>query len=119
MTDSNPVLASFIDNVKEHQAVWGLQDETGEGWVVCDSSEYEETDVMPLWSSEAQAKVHCTDEWQDYQPAAISLEEFLEYWVKDLHDDGVLVGVDWIAEQECLELDPIDLAKNLVDIEQE
>ena len=119
MTDNNPVLASFIDNVKEQQAVWGLQDETGEGWVVCDSSEYEETDVMPLWSSEAQAKVHCTEEWKDYQPAPIVLEELLEYWIQDLHDDGVLVGVDWVAEQECLELDPITLAKSLVDIEQE
>ena len=119
MTDNSPVLASFIDNVKEQQAVWGLQDETGEGWVVCDSSEYEETDVMPLWSSEAKAKVHCTEEWQDYQPAPIPLEELLEYWIQDLHDDGVLVGIDWVAEQECLELDPITLAKSLVDIEQE
>jgi hypothetical protein len=119
MTESNPVLASFIENVKEHQTVWGLQDETGEGWVVCDSSEYEETDVMPLWSSAEKAQVHCTEEWQDYQPAAITLTELLEYWIKDLHDDGVLVGVDWIAEQDCLELDPIGLAKHLVDIEQE
>ncbi len=117
MTDSNPVLASFIENVTEHQAVWALQDETGEGWVVCDSSEFNETDVMPLWSSAEQAKEHCTDEWQAYQVAKITLEELLEYWIQDLHDDGVLVGVDWQADQECLELDPITLAKNLVDVE--
>ncbi|MCG9696798.1 DUF2750 domain-containing protein [Shewanella sp. Isolate11] len=118
MTDSNPVLSSFIENVTEHQAVWGLQDETGEGWVVCDSSEFDETDVMPLWSTPEQAKQHCTEEWQDYQVAAIPLEELLEYWIQDLHDDGVLVGVDWQADQDCLELDPITLAKHLVDIEQ-
>ncbi|MCE9678568.1 DUF2750 domain-containing protein [Shewanella sp. AS1] len=119
MTDSNPSLAGFIENVTEHQAVWGLQDETGEGWVVCDSSEFENTDVMPLWSSAELAKFHCTDDWQNYQPAKIPLEELLEYWIQDLHDDGVLVGIDWDAEQDCIELDPIVLAKKLVDIEQQ
>jgi hypothetical protein len=119
MTEINPALAGFIDNVKEQQTLWGLQDESGEGWVVCDSSEYEATDVMPLWSSEAAAKSHCTDEWQDYLAAPISLTEFLEFWVSDLNDDGVLIGVDWQSEQECLEVDPIELAKELVDFEQE
>ncbi|WP_394203659.1 DUF2750 domain-containing protein [Shewanella waksmanii] len=119
MTDIHPTLARFIENVKEHQIVWGLQDETGEGWVVCDSSEYEDTDVMPIWSTQEQAKVHCSDEWANYQPAAIQLEEFLEYWVADLHDDGVLIGADWVADEECLELDPIVVAKSLVDVEAE
>ncbi|RTR39594.1 DUF2750 domain-containing protein [Shewanella canadensis] len=119
MTETNPLLTSFIENVKEHQAVWGLQDETGEGWVVCDSSEYEDTDVMPLWSTEAHAKVHCSEEWSNYQPVSITLVEFLEFWVSDLNDDGVLIGTDWQAEKECLEVDPIVLAQSLVNIEEE
>jgi hypothetical protein len=119
MTEQNPALENFIENVKEHQVVWGLQDETGEGWVVCDSSEFEETDVMPLWSSEEAAKSHCTEEWAEYQPVDISLNDFLEYWVSDLNDDGVMIGVNWEAEQECFEIDPIVLAKSLVDIESE
>ncbi|MPY26244.1 DUF2750 domain-containing protein [Shewanella psychropiezotolerans] len=119
MSEITTELASFIENVKQHQVVWGLQDETGEGWVVCDSSEYEHTDVMPLWSSEANAKVHCSEEWSDYQPVSITLVEFLEFWVSDLNDDGVLVGTDWLADQECLETDPIELAKSLVQVEEE
>ena len=119
MSELNPALTSFIESVKEHQIVWGLQDETGEGWVVCDSSEYEDTDVMPLWSSEAAAKIHCTEEWSEYKAVSITLIDFLEYWVSDLNDDGVLVGVDWESDQECLEIDPIVLAKSLVDIEKE
>ncbi|MCG9965173.1 MAG: DUF2750 domain-containing protein [Shewanella sp.] len=118
MTEINAALAGFIENVKEHQTLWGLMDETGEGWVVCDSGEFEDTDVMPLWSSETQAKSHCTEEWKDYQAVAISLEEFLEYWVSDLNDDGVLIGVDWQSDEDCLELDPIVLAKDLVDVEE-
>lgn len=119
MTENNSVLTGFIANIKEAQTLWGLQDKAGEGWVVCDSSEYEETDVMPLWSTEARAKEHCTQEWQDYQAVAISLPDFLEYWVSDLNDDGVLIGVDWQSDQECLEADPIVLAKELVDVETE
>ncbi|NMH63666.1 DUF2750 domain-containing protein [Shewanella salipaludis] len=118
MTEINPALAGFIENVKQDQILWGLQDETGEGWVVCDSSEFEDTDVMPLWSSQAAAKSHCSDEWQDYQAVAITLDEFLEFWVSDLNDDGVLIGVDWETDQDCFELDPIVLAKELVDVEE-
>lgn len=119
MSDLTPAMTNFINNIKEHQVLWGLQDETGEGWVVCDSAEFEETDVMPLWSSEAAAKSHCTEEWADYQAVTIPLTEFLEFWVGDLNDDGVLIGIDWEAEQECLEMDPIVVAKELVDIEEE
>ena len=119
MTETTPALESFINNVKQHQVVWGLQDETGEGWVVCDSSEFEATDVMPLWSEEAKATSHCTEEWLGYTAVAIKLEEFLEYWVGDLNDDGVLVGLDWVAEQDCLEIDPIVLATSLVNVEED
>lgn len=119
MTEMQGALKSFIDNVKESQMLWGLMDAEGEGWVVCDSSEYEETDVMPLWSSEAKASEHCTDEWSTYKATAIPLVEFLEYWVEDLNHDGVLVGVDWLANEECLECDPIDLAQSLAEIEAE
>ncbi len=119
MTETNPILTSFIEDVKQHQVVWGLQDESGEGWVVCDSSEYEDTDVMPLWSTEAQAKVHCTEEWSDYSPVAITLTELLEFWIADLNEDGVLIGLNWQENHDCLEMDPIILANSLVNVEEE
>ncbi|MDB2385949.1 DUF2750 domain-containing protein [Shewanella sp.] len=119
MTELTATVENFIKNVKQHQTLWGLQDENAEGWVVCDASEFEATDVMPLWSNEAHAKIHCTDEWQDYQAVAITLTEFLEEWVSDLNDDGVLVGLDWVADQPCLEIDPIVLATSLVNVEEE
>ncbi|WP_299496044.1 DUF2750 domain-containing protein [uncultured Shewanella sp.] len=119
MTNMDPILDTFINNVKEQQRVWGLQDKAGEGWVVCDSAEFENTDVMPLWSNETQAKSHCTEEWAEYQAVSISLESLLEEWISDLNDDGVLIGVNWIENQPCLEVDPIELATALVKIEAE
>jgi hypothetical protein len=47
------------------------------------------------------------------------LEELLEFWIEDLNEDGVLIGIDWRAEQECPEVEPVELAKFLVDVEAE
>ncbi|WP_163934186.1 DUF2750 domain-containing protein [Paraferrimonas sp. SM1919] len=101
----------FINAVIDNQLLWGLAEKNGDGFLVCDSSEYEDTDVMPLWDSEQQAASHCTDEWSEYSPVSIDLEQFLEFWVSDLNDDGVLVGVQWQLDGECPEYDPIELAK--------
>ncbi|MGB0894294.1 MAG: DUF2750 domain-containing protein [Parashewanella sp.] len=119
MTDTTSTLTTFVTGVEKEQHLWALQDSTGEGWVVCDSSQFEQTDVMPLWSSEELAQKNCTDEWQDYQVASISLNDFLEFWVSDFNDDGVMVGLNWQVDGECLEIDPIELAKQLVDVEKE
>lgn len=37
----------FIERVSESKLIWGLASE--EGWGVCESNEYEDTDVMPFW----------------------------------------------------------------------
>ena len=54
----------FIEEVRESGQVWGLR--YGEDWVVCRSAEFEDADVMPLWSAEGDARLHCVDEWADY-----------------------------------------------------
>lgn len=74
---------------------------------------------MPLWSEKALASGHCTDEWANYIAVEITLEDFLEEWVSDLNDDGVLIGIDWVADEDCQEMDPIILATSLVDIEKD
>lgn len=80
----------FIEQVRESGQVWGLR--YGEDWVVCRSAEFEDADVMPLWSAEEDARLHCVDEWADYEPEVIDLEEFLDIWINDLDEDDVLVG---------------------------
>ncbi len=108
-------LALFIAEVKGLGQLWGLQH--GDDWVVCDSAEVEQTDVLPLWSSESYARAHCVEEWQDYQPVAISLDDFFDEWVNDLQGDGVLIGTNWNADMEGAEVDPIELAKELARVD--
>ncbi len=117
MKDTNPTQSQFFADVKPNQVVWGLQDKTGEDWVICDSAQFENTDVMPLWSSESLAQRHCCDEWKDYQPAAISVADFLEFWVDDLNEDGVMLGINWQGEDDCLEIDLVEFSQSLAEIE--
>ena len=101
----------FVDQVLATGLVWGLKSD--EGWAVCPSIEFEETDVFPFWSNEADAKPHCADEWKIYTPANIPLEEFLEDWLPGMHEDSVMAGPNWDSEMTGLEVEPADLAAHL------
>ena len=117
MKDNKQVLAAFLADVKPTQQLWALQDKKSEDWVVLDSLNYEETEVMPLWSSEELAAQHCTEEWADYVATAISLADWLEFWVDDLVEDGVVIGINWQGEDDDLEIDLPEFTQALVDIE--
>jgi len=90
--------------------VWGLEGE--DGWAVCPSERNEELDVMPFWSQEEFAQQHCESDWAVYKPVAIALEEFLDDWLPGLHEDLILVGVNWNGELEGDELEPLDLLED-------
>lgn len=113
-------LQQFIAQVKAEQTLWALQDSETEDWVVLDSVHFENAETMPLWSSAELAKVHCTEQWQDYQPAQISIADWLEYWVDDLKEDDVVVGLNWQEgdNAECYELELAEFTLALAEVEQ-
>jgi hypothetical protein len=110
-SDLNANYQRFIEHIQESGQVWGLQSD--EGWVIVDSTEYEETEVMPFWSEEAYAKEHCVGEWEEFEPVAMDLSEFVEDWLVGMAEDGVLVGPNWNSELEGLEVEPEDIARLL------
>ncbi len=113
MSDNQANFAEFGNTINESERVWALQNSDGD-WVVCDSSEFENADVMPVWAKEEDAQKFCVDEWQDYQVASIPLDDFLEEWIGDLNEDGVLLGINWQLDEEGIELDAIKAAKLLI-----
>jgi hypothetical protein len=117
MTDTIPPPTDFMAQVQAAQTIWALQDQTSEGWVILDSINFENADVMPVWSSIELAQNHCVDEWQDYVPKAISLADWLEFWVEDLAEDNVLIGVEWLDAGEYLELELTEFSQILAKIE--
>ena len=117
MTDTPAPSADFMAQVQITQTIWALQDQASEGWVILDSINFENADVMPVWSSTELAKCHCVDEWQDYVPVAISLADWLEFWVEDLAQDNVLIGVEWRDGGEYLEVELGQFSQMLAKIE--
>jgi hypothetical protein len=102
----------FIRDVRESGLVWGLRSD--QGWAVCESNEYEETDVYPFWSDEAQARSHCQDDWANFVPDSLTLDVFIDTWLAGMSEDGVLLGTNWDEELSGLELEPDDLAQELL-----
>ena len=100
----------FIKTVLETHEVWGLESE--EGWAICESSEYEDCQVMPFFSHEAYAKALAKEEWSHYKPSKIDLDTFMDVWLKGMHEDEVLVGINWV-NMIGTEVEPIDLAQEL------
>lgn len=111
-TDMEAEYDAFIVAIRQHGEVWGLCDKQG-NWAVCPSASYEDTDVLPFWSTQQAAQALCTEEWKVYKPKALSLDEFLIDWLPGMHEDDVLVGTNWDTELEGLEVEPMDLAKEL------
>lgn len=105
--DFNANTDRFIMEAIQTGCVWGL--EGPEGWALCPSERYNDTDVMPLWSERSLAARHCIEEWLDYQPVVIALEELLDDWLPGMHEDVLLVGVNWTAALEGDEWEPLDL----------
>ena len=117
LKDNNSTLNVFLAEAKPTQLLWALQDKESEDWVVLYSIAYENTDVMPLWSSAELAQQHCIDEWANYIPCEISLADWFEFWLEDLNKDGVMVGVNWQGDDEYLEMELADFTQALADIE--
>lgn len=98
----------FFEDAVNTGCVWGLQHSDG-SWALSDSEKYADTSVMPFWSQPEFAAVHMGDDWEGHEPVAISLEEFMDDWLTGMHDDVVLVGINWNAELEGAEYEPLDV----------
>ena len=101
----------FLANAVDTGCVWALQSE--EGFALCPSVDNEELDVMPLWSQPEFAELHCRDEWGDYEVVPIALEELLDEWLPGMHGDLILVGINWNAALEGIEIEPLDLVEEI------
>lgn len=101
----------FIAAVRDSGIAWGLQSE--EGWACCRSND-SDAQVLVFWSEEAQARRHAQGEWSAYKPAAIAFEDFVDTWLRGMHEDGMLAGVEFNAGMAGVEMAPVDLAQALL-----
>lgn len=98
---------SFVHSVRASKKVWGIHGH--DGWAVCDSALHENIGVIPFWSTKKAAAIHCVEEWNEYQPSAISYDDFLDFWLVELANDSVLFGPNWDAELKGEEVNSVHL----------
>jgi len=101
----------FIEDAISTGCVWALEGE--DGFALCPSEENPDVDALPLWSQPEFAKAHCGDEWKDYKVVPIALEELLDEWLPGMHEDILLVGVNFNKELEGLDIEPLDLLEQI------
>lgn len=101
----------FIVEALNTGCVWALESE--DGWALCPSEKFPQSDVMPFWSQPEFAQCHCVGEWSDYTPVAVALEELLDDWLPGMHKDVLLVGVNWNDKLEGIEVEPLDLLEEI------
>lgn len=114
---NSQALTLFLNDVKPTQMLWALQDKKSEDWVVLDSLQFEETEVMLLWSTQALAQANCIEEWKEYVATAITLADWFEFWVDDLLADNVVIGLNWGDNEADIEIDLAELTQSLTEIE--
>ncbi|XPF94215.1 DUF2750 domain-containing protein [Colwellia sp. RE-S-Sl-9] len=117
MTDQQNIIKTFMTDVKVSQTLWALKEPESENYVVLDSVNFENTEVMPLWSSAELAQNHCFEEWEDYQPTEISVAEWMEFWIEDLNEDNIIIGLNWPEEGDCVEVELAEFTQLLSEVE--
>ncbi len=105
-------LRHFVERVRATGEVWGLHSEGS--WAFCESNEYEETDVIVFWSERAEAVRHIAGEWSSHEPTLVNLEKFVSNWLPGMEKDGALVGPNWDAHLNGVEIEPAEVAEALL-----
>ena len=98
----------LLQRVDELGQLWSLAN--GDDWVVMSSGNDE---CLPLWPDAELAQCYATRDWADCQPRAISLELFLNRWVKGLERDGTLLAIFPSGDDEGIVMTPSELAATL------
>ena len=78
----------FLKEVVANQQIWILKDEHG-----CVMLTTEDEDCIPVWPNEEFASAWITQEWQECQTEAISLNKWFSRWSHGLADDELAIVV--------------------------
>jgi hypothetical protein len=105
----------FISRVLDSGEVWGIQHENGT-WATSQSNDHEDILIYVFWSDKAYAQRHCKEQWSNSKPSKIDLDSFIDNWLKGMHEDGHLVGPNWDTNFFGKEIEPIEIAQRLTNI---
>ena len=80
--------AHFIKVSADQHRVWGLYNE---GWAL--AATVDEIPVFPVWPASEYATLCAIEDWAEYKPKEIDLDDFFEALLPSLRERKTLLGV--------------------------
>ncbi|MFC1466140.1 MAG: DUF2750 domain-containing protein [Candidatus Brachytrichaceae bacterium NZ_4S206] len=106
----------FVKKVADFEELWGLADERG--WAMYGSDSGKE--LFPVWPHPKYAEMCATGSHSQCSPRRINLREWLESWLPQLLEEGRLVAVFPLPDDQAVFIAPdrllIDLAEELAKV---
>jgi len=99
----------FLEDVTSSGVVWVLAHATKLALV----GHQDGTPYVPVWPHPTHAEAERRDGWDDYEPTAIGLEDWLAAALEDLAGDGIAIGVFPVFENGTWLVDADELAAAL------
>ncbi|PAE35438.1 DUF2750 domain-containing protein [Bacillus sp. 7884-1] len=86
---------NFINEIIDDRKVWTIESEEGVPITKSDTQ-----DSMPFWSSKlrVQEVINSISVYRNYKPLEISLQDFIENWIPNLNEDGLIIGANLNGE---------------------
>jgi len=103
----------FVSRVAVSEIVWALKSPTG--FAVCPSNDNEDQQVLMFFSDRGYASRVQQNHFPDYEPAQLTLFDFLFRWLSGMERDGVVAGTNFNGDLAGLELPAADLRDQLLE----
>ncbi|GAC44105.1 DUF2750 domain-containing protein [Paenibacillus popilliae] len=100
----------FIKKVVSWEEVWGLFDD---GWAMTEDDDGKL--MMTFWPKKEFAEFCVFEEWSDYKPQSITLDEFITDWLPGLKKDGYKPSIFWNRDDSAV----LDIDILLEDLKEE
>jgi hypothetical protein len=107
-----PHLHLFVSTICRTKEVWSIEDDKG---FPAPKTRLGRR-AMPFWTTQAAASyiVRNLPAYARFVPRRMTLADFMEEWLPRLHDDGMVVGIEWAGlRAEGLDVDPDALLTTL------
>ena len=113
MSQSASQAAIFYRDVESSGKVWTIKDIGG--FPAPKNSKGVRT--MPFWSSESRAKIiiKSVPAYFGFEPVELDLDEFHNYWLMELKNQGQLVGINWSGKNAVGYDLPTDILINWIE----
>lgn len=103
------LLKNFITEVRENNMLWLLEAKPGLFAMVEDG---DENSYIPVWRNEKDALMNVGDDWEDYNVANMSIDEFVG-WMNELHEDNIGIAISAGGEGQMIPV-PAKLMKQFI-----